>query len=138
MMKLAPDLFFDGQCEAAFTAYQRILGGRIEAMLRYEGSPVDIAPEWRSKIMHACLELDDGQMLMASDAPPEQSTGPMRSVHVSVTVKEPAEAERIFAALAEGGTVTMPMAETFWAPRFGMLGDRYGALWMIGCEPAAA
>jgi PhnB protein len=136
MMKLAPYLFFDGQCEAAFTDYQRILGGRIEAMLRYEGSPVDIAPEWRSKIMHACLELDDGQMLMASDAPPEQSTGPMQSVHVSVTVKEPAEAERIFAALAEGGTVTMPMAETFWAPRFGMLSDRYGAFWMVGCEPA--
>ena len=83
------------------------------------------------------LELDDGQMLMASDAPPEQSTGPMQSVHVSVTVKEPAEAERIFAALAEGGTVTMPMAETFWAPRFGMLSDRYGAFWMVGCEPAA-
>ena len=136
-MKLATYLLFEGQCEAAFSDYQRILGGRIEAMLPYEGSPVYVAPEWRSKIMHACLELDDGQMLMASDAPPEQSSGPMRSVYVSVTVKEPAEAERIFAALAEGGTVMMPMAETFWAPRFGMLGDRHGAFWMIGREPAA-
>jgi len=77
-------------------------------------------------------------MLMASDAPPEQSGGPMQSVYVSVAVTEPAEAERIFAALAEGGRVMMPMAETFWAPRFGMLADRHGAHWMISCEPAAA
>ena len=137
-MKLATYLFFDGQCEAAFNDYQRILGGRIEAMLRYEGSPAEVAPEWRSKIMHACLELADGQMLMASDAPPEQSSGPMQSVYVSVTVKEPAEAERIFAALSEGGKVMMPMAETFWAPRFGMLGDRHGAFWMVSFAPVAA
>lgn len=137
-MKLATYLFFDGQCEAAFKDYQQILGGRIEAMLRYEGSPAEVAPEWRGKIMHACLALEDGQMLMASDAPPEQSSGPMQSVYVSVSVQEPAEAERIFAALSEGGKVMMPMAETFWAPRFGMLGDRHGAFWMVSCEPAAA
>jgi len=130
-MKLAPYLFYGGQCEAAFTAYQSILGGKIEAMYPYEGSPSPVGPDWAKKIMHACLVLPGGQMLMASDAPPEQSHGPMQSVSVSIGVDDNAEAERIFSALAEGGTIHLPIAETFWAERFGMLTDRYGAHWMV-------
>lgn len=137
-MKLSPYLMFDGNCREAFTAYETILGGRIEAMMDHRGTPAEahVPPEWLDKILHACLELD-GQMLMASDAPPDRSDGPMRSVSVSVSVPEVAEAERIFAALSEGATIQMPMEETFWAPRFGMLRDRFGTNWMIGADMPA-
>jgi PhnB protein len=137
-MKIAPYLMFEGNCREAFTAYETVFGGRIVAMMGHRGTPAEahVAPEWLDKIMHACLELD-GQMLMASDAPPGRSDGPMRSVSVSVNVPEVAEAERIFAALSEGATIQMPMEETFWAPRFGMLRDRFGTNWMIAAEMPA-
>jgi PhnB protein len=138
-MKLAPYLFFAGTCEQAFKAYEAVLGGKILAMMRFSEMPASegCAPAGPDLIMHACLELD-GQMLMASDAPPERSEGPMQSVSVSVTVKEDAEAERIFEALSEGARIKMPLAQTFWAPRFGMLQDRFGTHWMIASEPAEA
>lgn len=129
-MKLSTYLFFDGNCREAFASYERILGGTLTVM-PYEGSPAEVPAGWGQKVMHACLDFGDGQMLMASDAPPEQSGGPMRSVSVSVGVEDNAEAERIFAALGEGGTITMPIGETFWAERFGMLVDRFGTSWMV-------
>jgi PhnB protein len=137
-MKIAPYLFFPGNCREAFAAYEAIFGGKIVAMMSHEGTPAEsqVAPDWIPKIMHACLDLGGGQMLMASDAPPDRSEGPMQSVSVSVNVKEDAEAERIFAALSDGARIKMPLAETFWAPRFGMLQDRFGTHWMIGAEPA--
>ena len=138
-MRLSPYLFFAGNCKEAFTAYETVFGGKIVAMMSHEGTPAEghVPAEWVPKIMHACLELD-GQMLMASDAPPDRSEGPMQSVSVSVTVTETAEAERIFAALSDGARIKMPMEATFWAPRFGMLQDRFGTHWMISCEPPAA
>jgi PhnB protein len=137
-MKLSTYLMFDGNCREAFTHYNEVLGGRITAMMDHRGTPAEehVAPAWRDKILHACLEID-GQMLMASDAPPDRSDGPMRSVSVSVNVKDVAEAERIFAGLSDGATIQMPMAETFWSPRFGMLRDRFGANWMVGADMPA-
>ena len=137
-MKLSTYLMFDGNCREAFTHYNTVLGGRITAMMDHRGTPAEehVSPAWRDKILHACLEID-GQMLMASDAPPDRSDGPMRSVSVSVNVKDVAEAERIFAALSDGATIQMPMAETFWSPRFGMLRDRFGTNWMIGADMPA-
>lgn len=135
-MKLSTYLMFEGNCREAFTHYEKVLGGKILAMMDHKGTPAEehIAPEWHDKILHACLEID-GQMLMASDAPPDRSDGPMRSVSVNVTVKTPDEAERIFAGLGEGGAkITMPIAETFWSPRFGMLIDRFGTNWMVNCD----
>jgi PhnB protein len=89
-------------------------------------------PEWQSEIMHARLSIGD-QVLMASDSPP-QYQAPMKGFSVSLNVDSIAEAERIFAAFAEGGTVGMPLQQTFWATRFGMLTDRFGTPWMINCE----
>jgi len=139
-MKIAPYLFFPGNCKEAFTAYEAIFAGKIVAMMSHEGTPAEsqVAPDWIPKIMHACLDMGGGQMLMASDAPPDRSEGPMQSVSVSVNVKEVAEAERIFAALSQGARIKMPLEETFWAPRFGMLQDRFGTHWMIGAEPTDA
>ncbi len=129
-MQLSTYLFFDGECQEAFTHYQRILGGELVTM-PYEGSPAEIPPGWENKVMHACLTFEDGQMLMASDAPPDQSDGPMQGVSVSIGVDDNARAERIFAGLAEGGQVKLPIGETFWAERFGMLVDRFGTHWMV-------
>jgi len=135
-MKLNAYLTFDGQCEAAFKFYERCLGGKIEALLTHEGSPMaeQVPPDWRKKIMHARLVVGD-QVLMGSDSPPAHHEA-AKGFSVSVGIDDPADAERIFRALAENGTVRMPLQQTFWAVRFGMLVDRFGIPWMINCEGA--
>ena len=91
-----------------------------------------VPADWGSKVMHASLFVGDN-VLMASDAPPDQFKS-MQGFSVSFQVDDPAEADRVFNALAEGATVTMPIAETFWASRFGMLTDRFGTPWMVNCD----
>ena len=136
-MQLNPYLTFDGKCEAAFKFYEQVLGGKIEAMMTYGGSPMaeQTQPEWRNKIMHARLSVGD-KMLMASDAPPDRYEA-MKGIMVTLGIDEPGEAERIFHALSENGTVQMPIQETFWARRFGMLVDQFGTPWMVNCEKPA-
>ena len=136
-MQLNPYLVFNGQCEAAFKFYERCLGGKIEMMMTHGDSPMaeQVPPEWRNKVMHVRLALSD-KVLMGSDAPPDRYEQP-KGFSVSVGVDKPAEAERIFNALAQNGTVQMPLQKTFWAERFGMLVDQFGIPWMVNCEPAA-
>jgi len=130
-MKVIPYLGFDGNCEEAFRYYEKHIGGKVVAMFRHEGSPTEseVAPDQLQKIMHACLQVGD-DFVMASDAPAghhEKSQG----FSVSLNVETVEEAERLFAALADGGNVTMPLQETFWAERFGMTVDRFGIPWMV-------
>src|SRR5271166_203400 len=117
-MQLNPYLTFDGRCEAAFKFYEKVLGGKIEAMMTYGSSPMadQSPPEWRGKIMHARMTVGD-KMLMASDAPPDRYQ-PMTGFSVTLGIDDPAEAERIFHAPSEAGTVQMPIQKTFWAARF--------------------
>jgi len=133
-MQLNSYLFFNGQCEAAFKFYEQCLGGKIDAMLTHADTPAEgqVPANWRDKIMHARLVVGD-EVLMGSDAPPEHFQQP-QGFSVALGVDEPAEAERIFNALADKGTVRMPLQQTFWALRFGMLVDRFGIPWMINCE----
>jgi PhnB protein len=133
-MQVNPYLFYDGNCEAAFKYYAKVLGGEIEAMLPHEGTPAaEHTPvEWHKKIMHAKMTID-GEVLMASDAPPGHFNKP-QGFSVSLQIGDPAEAEQKFHALAEGGVVTMPIAQTFWARRFGMCVDQFGIPWMVNCE----
>ena len=114
-MHVNPYLTFDGDCEQAFKAYAKVLGGEIVAMIPHEGTPAadHVPAEWRKKIIHARL-VGNGMLLMGSDAPPDRYE-PMKGFSVTLNVKEPAEAERVFNALAEGGSVRMPLGETFWA-----------------------
>jgi PhnB protein len=137
MMKLTPYLGFNGQCEAAFKFYEQCLGGKIVAMMTYGETPAagHTSPEYRDRIMHARLVVDDA-VLMGGDTPQEQFEAP-RGFCVSIQIDDPARAERIFNALADGGQVQMPIGETFWATRFGMLIDRFGTPWMVNCEKAA-
>ena len=133
-MKVNPYLLFKGQCEEAFKFYEQVLGGKIEAMITHRGTPAadHVPPEWLDAIIHARLNLGDG-VIMASDAPGPQYQQP-QGFSVNLEITSPVEAERIFNAFAEHGTVTMPFGQTFWAYRFGMVTDRYGTPWMINCE----
>ena len=133
-MEMNPYLMFNGNCEEAFKYYERCLGGKIEAMLPHAGTPAEqqVPAEWRNKILHARMTVN-GQALMASDAPPGHQEN-FGVFSISINVSGAPEAERIFAALAEGGQVRMPIQETFWALRFGMLVDRFGVPWMVNCE----
>jgi PhnB protein len=129
-----PYLIFNGTCEQAFKLYEGVLGGRITAMYRFGETPASgqADPAFADKIMHATLQFGDNY-LMASDAPP-QHFAPMQGMSVSLNVHSVEDAERIFAALADGGLVKMPIQQTFWAERFGMLTDRFGTPWMINFE----
>ena len=137
-MQLNPYLHFNGQCEAAFQMYEKCLGGKIEAMMTYAGTPGEehVQPDWRNKIMHARLVVGD-TVLMASDARAEHYKQP-NGFSVSLQLKDTAEAERIFHALAENGKVNMPIQQTFWAARFGILIDQFGIPWMVNCEGDAS
>jgi PhnB protein len=136
-MELNPYLSFDGRCEAAFKFYEKALGGKIVAMVTYGETPMkDQSPaDQHGKIAHARLTAGD-KVLMGGDAPPGRYE-PVKGMTVMLGVDQPAEAERVFTALSEGGTVGMPIAETFWALRFGMLTDQFGIPWMVNCEKAA-
>ena len=93
-----------------------------------------VPAEWGSKIMHAELRIGD-RVLMGSDCPPEQYE-PAKGTSLMISIEEPEKAEQAFNALAENGTVTMPIQETFWAAKFGMLTDQFGIPWMINCDKA--
>jgi PhnB protein len=136
-MQLNPYLNFNGQCQAAFEFYAECLRGEIVAMIPHAGTPAaeHVPADWQDKIMHARLVVGNAA-LMGSDSPPEHFE-PQKGMYVSLMIDDQAEAERIFHAFAEGGTVRMPIQETFWAARFGMVVDRFGTPWMINCEKAA-
>ena len=136
-MSLNPYLYFDGQCEEAFKFYEKCLGGKITFMMTYEGSPMagQAPPGWAQKILHAGLALGDG-ILEGCDAGPGEYKKP-QSFGLMLRPKDVAEAERIFKALTEKGTVQMPFQEYFWALRFGHVIDRFGMPWLINCEKPA-
>lgn len=133
-MAFYPYLFFGGNCREAFTNYQQIFGGEL-VLIAMKDMPSEqpVPAEQADMIMHAALKIGD-QLLMASDDPTTDSFGPVQGMQVNYSVAEPAEAERVFAALAEGGQVNQPIGPTSWSPSFGMLFDKYGTPWMISAE----
>jgi PhnB protein len=133
-MQLNPYLLFNGNCAEAFKFYEETLGGKIEGLFTYSGSPAaeHAPPEWGDKVMHATLMIGD-QKLMGSDAPPGHYEQP-KGISVSISLNDREKGERIFNALAQGGTTTMPFSKTFWADGFGMCTDRFGIPWMVNCE----
>ncbi len=134
-MQLNPYLNFDGRCEEAFKFYEQLLSGKVTAMMSHEGTPAaeHVPEDWRGKIMHARLEVD-GMVLMGSDGMPQHYSEP-KGFAVSLSIGEVEEAERVFGGLAaDGGKIRMPLQQTFWARRFGMVTDRFNIPWMINCE----
>ena len=134
MLQLNPYLNFNGQCRAAFKFYEKCFGGKIMAMITHGETPLadEVPPEWQSRIIHARLEVGD-RTLMGSDAPPGRYEAP-RGFSVMLGIDDPREAERVFSALAKNEKILMPIEQTFWAERFGMLVDQFAIPWMINCD----
>jgi PhnB protein len=130
-MKVQPYLFFDGRCEEAMAFYRETLGAEQGMLMRYKDcpDPALIRPGSEDKVMHARFRVGETEVL-ASDG---HNTGQpnFQGFGLSLTVADEAEAEQKFAALSDGGEVRMPMAKTFFSPRFGMATDRFGVLWMV-------
>jgi PhnB protein len=128
-MKMNTYVNFAGTCAEAFRFYEQHLGGKIGMMMTHGQGPEQsrVSPEWKGAVLHARLSIGDTE-LMGADIPGAQ---PMRSAYLSLAVDSDEAAERIFGALSDGGEVFMPMAETFFATRFGQLRDRFGINWMV-------
>jgi PhnB protein len=134
-MSFQVHLTFAGECEAAFRFYERVLGARDLYFMRYGDSPAaaGVPPAWRDKLVHANLTLGDKQLAGADVA--EGYERP-RGFYLLFTAATHADAERIFAALADGGAVHMPLQPVFWAPLFGVVTDRFGVPWEITATAA--
>jgi PhnB protein len=135
MPQLSAYLSFDGNCAEAMRFYERVLGGRMEAMIRYADAPPDAAmpalsEEDAGRIMHARLGLDE-QTLMGSDATAGHPYPGKQGVALSLAYPTVSDAQRVFDLLADGGSITMPLQKTFWAEAYGALIDRYGTRWMV-------
>jgi PhnB protein len=131
-MQVQPYLFFDGRCDEALELYRKTLGAEVLMLMRFKDSPCAPPPGVTppaDKVMHACVRIGDTSV-MASDG---QCMGKasFQGFSLSLTVPDEAEADRLFAALGEGGQVQMPLTKTFFSPRFGMVADRFGVSWMI-------
>ncbi|HWE86384.1 MAG TPA: VOC family protein [Terracidiphilus sp.] len=125
-------LNFGGNCADAFHFYEQHLGGKILSLFTQGQMPPGgppIAPEMNDKVMHARLAIGE-TIIMGSDVPPDHFQ-PIRSTYLCLSLDNDSEAERIYGLLSEGGEIYMPMAETFFASRFGQLRDRFGVSWMV-------
>jgi PhnB protein len=134
-MQIEPriNLVFNGECDAAFTLYARCLGGTVTFRLTWGDSPMadQAPPEWRDKLVHATLSLG-GTAISGGDVLPGQYERP-QGFQVQLNLEDAPAAERIFAQLADGGSITVPLQQTFWAQRFGSVVDRFGIPWAVNC-----
>jgi PhnB protein len=131
-----PYLFFGGQCEEALEFYRTALGAEVQMLMRYSESPEphpSLPSCFGDKVMHASVKIGE-TTVMASDGMCDGKPN-FDGFSLSVAVPDEAEANRVFAALSEGGLVTMPLEKTFWSPKFGMLSDRFGVGWMVSVAP---
>jgi PhnB protein len=134
MMQLNPYLSFNGQCKEAFDFYAGVLGGQVEFMMTWGEMPEanQFPAETHNLIMHATVRIGDST-LMGADSPPGRYEEP-KGISISLHFNDKAEGGRVFKALSEGGSVTMPFEQTFWSPGFGMCIDRYGIPWMVNTD----
>jgi PhnB protein len=137
-VNVTPYLMFNGRCEEAINFYKAELGAEVLALLRFKENPPPadrVPPNWDNKVMHSCFKIGDTQ-IMASDGDCADKAG-FGGVRLSIEVKSEAEAERAFSGLSKGGQVKMPLAKTFFSPRFGMVEDRFGVSWMVVTSPTS-
>ena len=133
-MQVQPYLFFEGRCEEAVEFYRNALGGEVTMLMRFKDSPEPPAPGMcapgsEDKVMHANLRIGDTTVMVSDGRCLGQPS--FQGFSLSLTVPTDADAELVFAALADGGQVQMPLAKTFFSSRFGMVADRFGVSWMI-------
>jgi PhnB protein len=134
-MQIQPHLFFEGRCDEAIEFYKKTLGAKVEMVMRFKEAPDQsmISPGSADKVMHAAIHIGETTVL-ASDG---RNSGKPNFQGFSLTIyaKNEAEADKLFGSLGEGGEVRMPMAKTFFSPRFGMLADKFGVGWMVIVQP---
>lgn len=131
-----PYLTFNGNCREAMHFYADLFGGKIRSIMTGKETPVanEMPPEYLEGVMNATLELPGGMLLMGSDNPSCYPYEPVKGLSLALSFDTVSDAESIFAKLAEGGQVTMPMEPTFWAKKFGMVTDKFGIPWIINGE----
>jgi PhnB protein len=134
-MRTTPYIFFDGTCAEALAFYENAIGAKVEAKMTYGETPAaaHVPPAIHKHIIHARLRVGES-VILASDGTPDHPAGKAGRFGITLHATGTAEAERLFKALADGGTVTMKMDKTFFAERFGSAIDRYGIPWMVICE----
>jgi PhnB protein len=135
---IQPYLFFNGNCEQAVEFYRTALGAEVEMTMRYKESPEPpqpgmVPPGFENKIMHTSFRVGQTTVMASDGCSPEKAN--FQGFSLSLSVASEKEADAAFAALAKGGQVRMPLAKTFWSPRFGMVTDRFGIGWMISVPP---
>ena len=131
-------LFFNGNCEEAVEFYRKALGAEVEMVMKFKDSPEPpppgmLAPGYENKVMHTSFRIGQTTVMASDGCGTDKTT--FQGFSLSLAVPTEAEADRAFAALAEGGKVEMPLSKTFWSPRFGMLQDRFGVGWMVNVVP---
>ena len=133
-MTIQPYLFFEGRADEAVAFYQKVFGAEVQMLMRYKDSPDPcpegmIPPGSESKVMHMSMKIGDA-VVMGSDGRCSGAPG-FQGFSLSYAAKDATDADRVFSALSDGGTVQMPMGKTFYSPRFGMVADRFGVSWMV-------
>jgi PhnB protein len=133
-MQVQPYLMFNGRADEAIEFYKKALGAEVQMLMRFKDCPVPpqsgtIHPGMENKVMHSTLKIGDGTV-MISDGDC-QAGKKFEGFSLSLDARDEAQAERLFNALADGGKVCMPLAKTFFSPRFGMVADRFGVSWMV-------
>ena len=138
-MNLNPYLFFDGNCKEAFSFYEQALGATIETVMTWGDGPMadEMPAADLDRVMHASL-LIGGDRIMGSDEMPAENYAKPAGIRVVINADSAEEAERLFANLSEGANIDMPIEESFWAERFGMLTDKFGIPWMVNCDKPEA
>jgi PhnB protein len=133
-MQVQPYIFFDGRCDEALKFYEKALGAKVDMLMRFQDAPDQsmISPDSKDKVMHAAVHIGDTQVLMSDGRCLGKPS--FQGFALTISATDDAEGDRRFNALAEGGQVQMPMAETFFASRFGMVADKFGVGWMVLVE----
>ena len=130
-MQVQPYLFFEGRCDEAIEFYKKAIGAKVDLLMRFKEAPDQsmVTPESKEKVMHAAVRVGDTQLLMSDGRC--QGSANFNGFSLAVSAANEGEADRMFNALAEDGQVRMPLAKTFFSPRFGMVADKFGVGWMV-------
>jgi PhnB protein len=134
-MQIQPYMSFEGRCDEAIEFYKKAIGAKVDMLMRFKEAPDQsmVSPENKDKVMHAALHAGDTQLLLSDG---RCTGGPnFNGIALALSVGAEADADRIFNALAEGGKVNMPLAKTFFSPKFGMVADKFGVGWMVMVAP---
>ncbi len=133
-MKLNPYLNFAGNAEEAVNFYKDALGGEVLMLGRFGESPMPCDDDWKQKIMHARIVFGGDNIIMVSDTMKGHQVSTNGNIQLSIGLEDVEKTNELFNNLSHGGEITMPLQDTFWGARFGMLKDKFGVSWMLNCE----